>query len=325
MSSVNVNLSHDKFRILVHGGAWDIPGRLMEAHRAGVRKAWQVAAHALESGAAPLEAVARTLACMEDDPVFDAGRGSFLNEDGEVELDASVMRGSDLQAGCVAAIRNFPNPSRIALALLLEGQNVLLAGSGAERFARSKGFSPVPACDLVHPREAEAHKAWIKAGKPDSKVYFSKPPCEAGAAPERRGTVGCVLGVPVRQGGYALYAGTSTGGVPGKRKGRVGDVPIVGAGIIADDEGAAVSATGWGEGLLRISAAMLVNERVKLGTPVQEAVEAAVRVLHTRLGGFGGLIAVDKAGRMGAAYSTPDMAFAGHYVRRMSFSSAAPA
>ena len=179
MSSVNVNLSHDKFRILVHGGAWDIPGRLMEAHRAGVRKAWQVAAHALESGAAPLEAVARTLACMEDDPVFDAGRGSFLNEDGEVELDASVMRGSDLQAGCVAAIRNFPNPSRIALALLLEGQNVLLAGSGAERFARSKGFSPVPACDLVHPREAEAHKAWIKAGKPDSKVYFSKPPYSA--------------------------------------------------------------------------------------------------------------------------------------------------
>lgn len=319
MSSLNVNLTHEKYRILVHGGAWDIPGRLMEPHKNGVRKAWQVAARALDSGVDPLEAVVRTLACMEDDPVFDAGRGSFLNEDGEVELDASVMRGSDLQAGCVAAIRNFPNPSRIALALLQEGQSVLLAGSGAERFARAKGFCPVPAGDLVHPREIEAHKAWIKAGKPDAKVYFSKPPCGAGSAPDRRGTVGCVIGVPGRGGGYELYAGTSTGGVPGKRKGRVGDVPIVGAGIIADDEGAAVSATGWGEGLLRVSAAMLVNERVKQGTPVQEAVEAAVRTLHARLGGFGGLIAVDKAGVMGAAYSTPDMAFAGNYVRRLSF------
>ena len=142
-----------RFVIQVHGGAWDIPFPLKTAHMAGVGKAHEVASRVLAAGQPPLQAVIAALRVMEDDPVFDAGRGSSLNEDGEVELDAAVMEGGSLRAGAVAAVRRFAHPCEIALAVMERTNHVLLIREGAERFALAQGFEPVDPATLVDPRE----------------------------------------------------------------------------------------------------------------------------------------------------------------------------
>ena len=302
-----------QLRLQIHGGAWDIPANLRAAHRAGVSAAFAIAQQLFEEKKPPLEIVVAVLSCLENDPVFDAGFGSFLNEEGEVELDAAVMEGQGLLAGAVAALPAFANPSQIALRVLEQTEHVLLVGQGAARFACQQGFVRLQASALVHPREIETHKNWIQSGKPNAKVYFAKPENSplAGPEPDRRGTVGVVLGVQNAQGQFDLFAGTSTGGTPGKRVGRVGDVAVVGAGVYADNEGACVSCTGWGEGLLRIGAAKSVSEKVAAGMHPQNAVESVLKTLFTRTGGHGGILAINARGEYGAAYSTPDMAYAG--------------
>lgn len=267
----------------------------------------------LGQGCHPLNAVAETLAVMENDPTFDAGHGSFLNENGEVELDAAIMEGATLRTGSVCCLSSFENPGRIALAVLRKTEHVLLAGKGAEIFALKQGFRKVDSRSLIHPREILAFEAWVAAGKPDAKIFFAKPENNslAGATPEKRGTVGVTIGVLNNSGKYNLFAGTSTGGTPGKMAGRVGDVPLVGCGFYADNEGAAVSCTGWGEGLARIVAAKSVSDLCRAGQHPQQAIEAVLRDMYRRTGGRGGLIAVDFLGRTGAGYSTPEMAFSG--------------
>lgn len=307
-----------RFRVLIHGGAWAIPEALRQAHADGVRAAYEATLEALRMGLHPLEAVVLALGLLEDDPTFDAGTGSFLDAEGRVSLDAAVMEGRELRAGAVACLGSFPHPSEIALAILRHTEHVLLVGAGAETFAQAMGFQAVPPENLIHPREREAHARWIAAGRPDPKVFFADPTeSAAGPDPHRRGTVGVVVGVRGPEGRFHLFAGTSTGGVPGKRPGRVGDVPLVGCGLYADDEGAAVSCTGWGEGLIRIAAAKAVNERVKAGQSPQEAAEGVLAELWRRTRGRGGLIVIDAQGRTGAAFSTPDMAFAGPDVRAL--------
>lgn len=303
----------DDIRVLVHGGAWDIPESLRELHRLGVVRAYEHALALYDAGNDPLDIVAAVLGVMEDDPVFDAGTGSFLNEYGNVELDAAVMEGASLRAGAVACLGSFPNPAEVALAVLRRTDHVLLVGSGAEAFARENGFRSVDPMLLVHDRERAAHNTWVAAGKPSAKIFFSRPQSEslAGAQPDRRGTVGVVLGVRRSDGNFSLFAGTSTGGTPGKKAGRVGDVPLVGCGLYADDETVAVSCTGWGEGLIRVAAAKAVSERVRTGLHPQNAVESVLAELWRRTEGRAGLIAIDAQGRTGAAFTTPDMAFAG--------------
>ena len=300
-------------RLQVHGGAWDIPPHLREQHRIGVQQAYLLAEALFEQGKEPLEIVVAVLTALENDPVFDAGFGSFLNEVGQVELDAAIMEGLTLRAGAVAALPAFANPSQIALCVLQKTEHVLLVGEGASRFAQLQGFVPLESAALVHPRELESHKKWIESGKPSAKVFFAKPEnsTTAGARPDCRGTVGVVLGVANSTGAFNLYAGTSTGGTPGKMVGRVGDVPVIGAGVYADNDGACVSCTGWGEGLLRIAAAKAVSERVAAGMPVQHAVSSVLENLFKRTGGRGGIIAIDARGECAAAFSTPDMAYAG--------------
>jgi beta-aspartyl-peptidase (threonine type) len=311
-----------RFVIQIHGGAWTIPEGLKAPHAAGVRLAWRAASEALAAGAPPLRAVLAALRVMEDDPTFDAGTGSFLNEDGEVELDAAVMEGRDLRAGAVASVGRFKNPSEIALAVMERTEHVLLIGAGAERFALAEGFAPVDPRSLVHPREHEGYQAWVKAGKPDARVFFDEEG-KVGAAHARadhhqRGTVGVVLGVRADGGpGYQVYSGISTGGTRGKRVGRVGDAPLVGCGLYADDEGAAVCCTGWGEAFIRTAAAKSVSDLVGRGAPAQEAVETVLANLHRRTGGRGGIIAVGRDGRGGAAFTTPDMAYAGAACRQL--------
>jgi beta-aspartyl-peptidase (threonine type) len=298
-----------RFVVQIHGGAWSIPQGLKQPHIDGVRRAFAACVEALAAGVDPLDVVVSTLAVLEDDPTFDAGTGSFLDEDGKVQLDAAVMEGSELRAGAVAAIGRFSNPAAIALAVLRKNEHVLLIGEGAERFALSEGFSPVDPRSLVHPREYEGYEAWVRAGKPDARVFFDE---EGSAEPGKRGTVGVVIGVrAAADGSFALYAGASTGGTRGKKSGRVGDVPLVGCGIYADNEGAAVCCTGWGEAFIRAAAAKSVSDLVAAGSPPQQAVESVLARIHRKTGGRGGIMAIDSAGRMGAAFTTPDMAYAG--------------
>ena len=212
---------------------------------------------------------------LEDDPTFDAGTGSFLDEDGRVQLDAAVMEGAGLRAGAVAAVGRFKNPAAIARAVMEKTEHVLLIGEGAERFALAQGFPPVDPRSLVHPREYEGYEAWVRAGKPDARVFFDE---EGAAEHGKRGTVGVVIGV--RTAGrdrFPLFAGASTGGTRGKKAGRVGDVPLVGCGVYADDEGAAVCCTGWGEAFIRAAAAKSVSDLVAAGAHPQEAVESSPR------------------------------------------------
>jgi len=263
------------------------------------------------------------------------GRGSFLNESGEVEMDASVMEGLQLGVGAVAGVRNFLHPARIAFDVMRYTPHALLVGEGAEDFAIQRGHVRLAPEELVCERERAVFSSWIAAGRPDAKVFFAAAAESfAGQESHKRGTVGVVVGLRNGDGVWQLYCGTrcacvcacvlfdndccfadihhpSTGGTPGKKKGRVGDVPIVGGGFYADNESVAVSCTGWGEGLMRISAAHSVATMVRAGQPLQVAVEATLRSLMSRLDGRAGMIAVDRHGNMAAAYTTPFMGFAG--------------
>ena len=313
-SHILTDTGDQRFVIQVHGGAWAIPETLKLPHAEGVRRAYQAALDNLNNGKDPMRAVIAALKVMEDDPVFDAGTGSFLNEDGQVELDAAVMEGKDLKAGAVASVGRFKNPCEIALAVMERTDHVLLIGAGAERFALAEGFKPVDPKSLVHPREYEGYEAWVKAGRPDSRIFFGEEgkTGTAGSRAEhsKRGTVGAVIGA--RSGaGFDLYSGISTGGTRGKKAGRVGDAPLVGCGLYADNEGAAVCCTGWGEAFIRMAAAKSVSDLVGRGAHPQEAVETVLRNLHRRTKGRGGIIAVGRDGRTGAAFTTPDMAYAG--------------
>ncbi|MFI5369464.1 MAG: isoaspartyl peptidase/L-asparaginase, partial [Spirochaetia bacterium] len=204
-----------RFVVQVHGGAWNIPADLKGPHTDGVHHAYDAAMHALGQGQRPLDVVVSTLRILEDDPTFDAGTGSFLNEDGKVELDAALMEGKNLRAGAVASIGRFRNPSEIARAVMERTEHVLLIAEGAERFALSAGFVPVDPESLVDPRERMGFQAWVAAGKPDARTFFDEEGrVNAGGSPsdhERRGTVGVVIGVRVGPGtGYSVYAGAST-------------------------------------------------------------------------------------------------------------------
>jgi beta-aspartyl-peptidase (threonine type) len=242
------------------------------------------------------------------------------------ELDAAVMEGSELKAGAVASVSCFAQPSRAALAVLRSSPHVLIVGRGAEDFCSSPLGGGLPRCDpasLVLPRERQNHLDWLAAGRPDARTFFKEKEWVGEDGP-RRGTVGVVLAVrddatqdddqdddeDESCARWRLFAGTSTGGTPGKLVGRVGDVPIVGGGLYADDEGAAVSCSGWGEGLMRLCAARDVSALCQQGVHPQQAVEQTLLRLHRRVGGHGGIIAVDKRGRLGAAFSTPDFAVA---------------
>lgn len=305
-----------RFIIQIHGGAWDVPASLKDLHIEGVRAAYDAALAALTAGAPPLQAIIASLKVMEDDPVFDAGKGSSLNEDGEVELDAAVMEGKDLRAGAVAAISRFPHPCEIALAVMERTPHVLLIREGAERFALAQGFAPIDPRTLVDPREYESFEAWVKAGKPDARLFFDaegRVNQDSGITEHgKRGTVGIVLGVREQAGAKcALYAGISTGGTRAKMAGRVGDAPLVGCGLYADDEGGSVCCTGWGEGFIRVAAAKAVSDLIGRGVHPQAAVESVLRDLDRRTHGRGGIIAIDPDGRTGASFTTPDMAYAG--------------
>jgi beta-aspartyl-peptidase (threonine type) len=284
--------------VLVHGGAGEVATERRPQSIDGCRAAARAAAEVLRGGGAAIDAVEQAVLVLEDDPSFNAGTGASLNTDGHIELDASIMEGAGLRAGAVCALSPFLHPVAIARAVLQDGHHVLYAAEGAARFAVAHGFAPSTAEAMT---TGEARARWLTD-------RANAPRDGRDAGPDRRegGTVGAVA----RDARGSVAAATSTGGRVSKRPGRVGDSPIPGAGNYADDDGGACSATGDGEAALRLCLAKSAVDLLRARLHPEEAARAVVRQMAERLAGVGGVILVDRAGRLGFARSTPTMIWA---------------
>ncbi len=293
--------------LLVHGGAWDIPADLLDAHEQGVFDALQEGWKLLESGGTALDAVQAAVTVLEDDPAFDAGRGSFLTRDSRVQLDALIMDGATLRAGGVACVERLRNPIQAARLVLDESSHVYFVGQGAEEFAQAHGLPLIDNAELVLDRErrrlAEA-QARENAGTPDN-TFSGRPPAEP---PDSHDTVGAVA---LDQHGR-LAAATSTGGTLNKDPGRVGDSSLIGCGCYADNASAAVSLTGWGEPIMKLVLGKWSTDRVLGGGSPEQVAPDAMAYLFRRLGGHGGIILLSPDGRYGMAHNTPRMAWGVH-------------
>jgi isoaspartyl peptidase/L-asparaginase-like protein (Ntn-hydrolase superfamily) len=286
--------------IAVHGGAGVWPAERHAAARAGAARAVAAGWAVLAAGGPALEAVQAAVVVLEDDPTFNAGHGAALTEEGGVELDAAIMRGSDRAAGAVAALRGIRHPIVAARAVLEEGRHVLLAGEAAAAWARAAGVPEASEAWLATPAQDRAAGAPAE-GRSAGEGAAGTPAQDRAA---NRGTVGAVAR-DVRGG---LAAATSTGGVTGQRPGRVGDSPLVAAGTWADDGTAAVSCTGAGEAIIRAALAHEVDALIRHGGRdlAQAAAEAVAEL--PRYGGDGGLIAVGPSGDVVAEFNSPGMA-----------------
>lgn len=284
--------------ILVHGGAWAIPDGAVEAHLRGVEAAAERAWSVLADGGTCLDAVAEAVVAMEDDETFDAGRGSFLNKDGKVQMDACIMDGASLRAGGVGCVEHIKNPVRAAMKVLAESPHVYFVGEGAERFAQEHGIGLIPNQDLIIDREIIR---WREA----KQQSYLEMPNEFGPM-HSHDTVGAVA--LDRAGNIA--AATSTGGTLNKAPGRVGDSSLIGCGCYADNLSAAVSTTGWGEPMMKLVLSKWAADRVEHGEAPQEVAQRALYYLKSRLNGHGGIIMLDRMGRIGLAHNTPRMAWA---------------
>jgi len=280
--------------LAVHGGAWEIPEdevqNCLEGMQTALEKGWSL----LNQGRCALDVVEETVVVLEDDPTFDAGRGSVLNTDGSIEMDASIMDGTTLDAGAVAALRNFPNPIRVARRVLEKTEHVLLAGVGCEQFARKEGFQPVPIEALLTPRELKRLEMLMQDKQFQTPHAFGK----------KRGTVGAVA----LDCNGNVAAATSTGGTPKKIPGRVGDTPLIGCGTYAENGVGAVSCTGWGESIIKVMLAREVAEYIRSGLNAQMSAEKGIQKLKEKVDGLGGVLCLDMRGSIGMAYNTTRMA-----------------
>jgi beta-aspartyl-peptidase (threonine type) len=290
--------------LLVHGGAWDIPNDQLEAHEQGVFDALQEGWRLLERGGSAVDAIEAAVTVMENDPAFDAGRGSFLTRDGRVQLDALLMDGATLRAGGVACVERIRNPIRAARLVLDKSHHVYFVGQGAEEFAASYGMPLIDNAELVLDRErerlAEAQRR-ERSGMPDA--TFTGSPSQ-----QSHDTVGAVA--VDSQGRIA--AATSTGGTLNKSPGRVGDSSLIGCGCYADNASAAVSLTGWGEPIMKLVLGKWATDHVLAGRSPEQVAPDAISYLHRRLGGHGGIILLAPDGRYGMAHNTPRMAWGIH-------------
>ena len=280
----------EKYALVLHGGAGTITRKNMTAekeaaYRAKLKEALQTGYKILNAGGSAINAVEATIHVMEDSPLFNAGKGAVFTNTGTNELDASIMDGSNLKAGAVAGVKTVKNPISAARKVMEETWHVLLAGKGADKFAEDQGL------EIVDPKYFHTERRWKaiqKMKKNEQKKY---------------GTVGCVA---LDKDGN-LAAGTSTGGMTNKRWGRVGDVPIIGAGTYANNETCAVSATGTGEYFIRANAtydisALMEYKQYSLKKASQKVIDKV-----GKLGGSGGVIAIDAKGNIATPFNTKGM------------------
>ena len=279
-----------EYVIVIHGGAGAM--RRLEnnpeqsaIYYAALDSALMAGQAVLERGGDGMETVIAAINYLENNPLFNAGKGATVSMEGIFELDASIMRGEDLAAGAVAAVRTIKNPIDAAYAVMTQTEHVLLSGEGADRFAAEHGLELVDNLYFATPKTME----WVEQVKAESK---------------KNGTVGCV----VLDSEGNLFAGTSTGGRFKKQWGRIGDAPIIGAGTYADNESCAVSSTGHGEYFIRHAVAHNLSARYKyLGESLEEAANHIIFQELNAEAGNGGLIAVDRNGNIAMPFNSGGM------------------
>ena len=312
--------------LIVHGGAGAMARERYDAARDGCRAAVEAGWRVLLQGGGAVDAVRVAIMALEDHPGFNAGTGAVLTTDGYAQLDAGIMDGTSLNAGAVAGVERIKNPIALASAVLTS-PHVLLMGVGAEQFAVE---SDMPLCDPAELITQTQLARWRRGYQIGDDVHVGplvsvseahltangagngvRAAATADAAPihtdaEEHGTVGAVA----IDGEGRVAAGASTGGIAAKHPGRIGDTPIVGAGFYAETGLGGVSSTGHGEDFIRLLLARRALDFIAGGMAAQAAASAAIRLLGDRLGGSGGLILLDGAGRVGYARNTPTMAHA---------------
>ena len=284
-----------RWTLMIHGGAGTLTPETLTADqqagaRAGLAAALDAGGAVLSGGGAAIDAVEAAVAVLEDDPHFNAGRGAVLTRDGTVSLDAAIMDGTTREAGSVAGVGTVRNPVKLARAVLMASPHVMLSGPGAEQFAREQRLETADADWLILP-ERRAQLATVIANHDgfDREMKF--------------GTVGAVA----RDIRRHVAAATSTGGITGKRWGRIGDTPVIGAGTWADDRSCAVSATGSGEYFMRVGAGHAIGALIRfLGATPRHAAEQVMREVSS-LGGTGGVIVVTPDGETAWHFVTPGM------------------
>lgn len=284
--------------MIVHGGAWAIPDDEIEAHKKGCLSALNLGWYILNSGGSAIDAVEGSIRLMENDEAFDAGCGSHLNALGKVQLDASIMDGSTLRCGAVAGVHRIKNPISLVRKIMECSEHILLVGDGAEQYAVEQGLPLCEPEDLIIPRELIRWKSIQGKDEFLTKDAFRQ-------SMEAMDTVGAVA---LDHDGN-ICVGTSTGGTLNKYPGRVGDSPLIGCGSYADSDIGGVSATGWGEAIIKVVLAKTVIDFLDTnsGSP-QEAAERGISILGQKGDGYGGVIVMDKHGQPGVSYNTPRMA-----------------
>lgn len=286
--------------LVIHGGAGvikrDMTPAREKAVRAAMTQALQNGYTQLKAGKPALDAVAAAITVLEDDPNFNAGKGSVFTHDGKNELDAAIMDGNTLRAGAVAGVRRIKNPILLARAVMEQSPHVMLSGEGAEAFAQSIGMP------LVDPSYFRTEERWQQLRKALKEDAAKRPHADIETA-KHFGTVGAVA---LDSQGH-LAAGTSTGGMTDKRWGRIGDSPMIGAGTYANS-GCAVSATGWGEFYIRtVAAHEICMEVTQMRVPLKRAAAEVVNQEIPSMGGNGGAIALDADGQISIPFNTDGM------------------
>ncbi|MFZ4263046.1 isoaspartyl peptidase/L-asparaginase family protein [Sphingobacterium sp. HJSM2_6] len=302
--------SKPRYILAIHGGAGTILKKNMtvemeKEYTNTLKLALSKGYEALKAGKSSVEAIAQTITILEDSPLFNAGKGAVFTNDGKNELDASIMDGANLKAGAVAGVTTIKNPIKAAIAVMQHSEHVMMVGAGAAQFAKSQHL------EIVDPSYFWTKARWDalqKAKARDKERAELDHNANHTAIPEvykdeKFGTVGCVA--LDRQGNLA--AGTSTGGMTNKKFGRVGDAPIIGAGTYANNQSVAVSCTGWGEFFIRSVAAYQVSARMLYAKQsVEEAARGVIDEIG-KMGGDGGLIALDKDGKLIMPFNTEGM------------------
>jgi L-asparaginase / beta-aspartyl-peptidase len=286
------------FGLAIHGGAGSLPRAEMAdaaelRYRSGLQEALDAGFAVLQAGGTSPDAVTRAVVLLEDNPLFNAGRGAVFTLDGRNELDAAIMDGSNLKAGAVCGLTRIKNPIELARAIMDRSEHVMLAGAGAEEFALSRGFSLVPQ-SYFYTTERWKQLERIRAG-------------DTGLSALTISHIGTVGAVALDSHGR-LAAATSTGGMTGKRYQRIGDAPIIGAGTYADNRSCAVSATGHGEVFIRTAVAHDICSRVRFGgRSLAQAVREVVLEELPAYGGEGGVIAIDADGEIAIEFNSEGM------------------
>ncbi len=303
------SLPKPRVGFLIHGGAGVIrKGSLTpereKAYRRKLKEALLTGYRTLQSGKSSLDAVEAALRVMEDSPLFNAGKGAVFTADGKNELDASIMDGRTQNAGAVAGLHRVKNPITLARAVMEKSPHVMMISEGAEKYAKELGITLVPEKYFWTKRRWDSLQRIIereKAKKAEKKVVG----IDLREQPSNKfGTVGAVA---LDKDGN-LAAGTSTGGMTYKKYGRVGDVPVIGAGTYANNATCAVSATGWGEFFIRLSVARDISSLMEYkNMSLQNAADTVIHQKLQNLGGDGGIIAIDKDGNLGISFNSEGM------------------